>query len=480
MNKVSKCCLIVAAVVIGLILLAFLMVNLYVQSASMQTRIEQHLQQQIGLPVKIARTSFTPWGGLQISGITVAESSGGLNLLTIKSFSAHVKWWPLLHRKVIVTQAVVNAPRLTWQQNDKGAWELPAYNQSAPTTTSPLANQKPAKQKPATSPHHPATAPRKNLPHSKPPAASHSFIVQIKEFQIRHGDFAFLDRKGNTIARLAGVTALIPKASAEQVSGTIISRKTSIADTVFPENLTTEFSWKNHTLKFKNISAELANGDLAGKFQIEPEAKSAPFQAVLNCQNVDVNRLIEEAGGTHDQVHGILSASLQLSGAIRNRKAITGSGYLQIANGEIEQYPLFQIIGQALHIDELVQLNLKKATANFQIHGEKIWINPLLLESQNLKITAKGTVGFNEHLDLKAKLFIAKKIYRRLPHFIKNNFAKIPNSNEHMIAFDVTGTLQDPRTNLGQHMLGNKLLKEGKSLMHMLFGHPKIEKQGKP
>ena len=57
---------------------AFLLgVNLYVQSQGTQAKIQQELSRRLGTSLRIRNMSLTPWGGLELSGITIAQSSSG-------------------------------------------------------------------------------------------------------------------------------------------------------------------------------------------------------------------------------------------------------------------------------------------------------------------------------------------------------------------------------------------------------------------
>ena len=55
----------------------FLALNLYVQSQGTQARIQQELRQRFGATLKIGRISVTPWSGLKLSEITIAQGTTG-------------------------------------------------------------------------------------------------------------------------------------------------------------------------------------------------------------------------------------------------------------------------------------------------------------------------------------------------------------------------------------------------------------------
>ena len=79
---------------IGLGAVVLLGVNLYVQSQGAQGKIQQELTRSLGVPLKIRSMSVTPWGGLELSGITIPQTvsvgpkafPGGKNIPAARSF----------------------------------------------------------------------------------------------------------------------------------------------------------------------------------------------------------------------------------------------------------------------------------------------------------------------------------------------------------------------------------------------------------
>ena len=478
MNKVGKGCLIAAGVVTGGVAALFLALNMYVQSPTTQEALVQRLSDVIGLPVKIERTSFTPWSGLQMSGVSVANATDDSQFLTVQNFNASIAWLPLLQRKFVVSEAVIDTPHLVWQQNKNAAWELPTENQPEKIEPQPKpavsgSSQLAATPEPTASSEivKPESEPQKSG--GEPIGKQIALDLQVHEFHIVNGDCQFLDRKGRPLVTMSGVDVKVPTASAQHVEGTIFFQESSIRDRVHPEHLRGNFTWNDGVLEFHSITADLANGQLSGAFRIEPEQPTVPYSATFEFANVDLDQLITDAGGPVDQIYGSLSGNLALHGETRDRASTTGSGQIVIANGEVRQYPLFQMVGRALRIDELVHLELQTATARFHIADEKIWIDALNLESKNLQIAAKGTAGFDGKLHLKATLTIDDTIYNRLPRFVKESFSAAPVANRHLLKFVITGTTENPRTDLGEKVIGRKLIREGRDLLHMLFGKPK-------
>src|SRR5438045_9049891 len=92
---------------IGLGAVVLLGVNLYVQSQGAQAKIQQELTRSLGVPLKIRSMSVTPWGGLELSGITIPQivSVGPTTFLQARTFRLRVRFLCLCSRR-LVSQAV--------------------------------------------------------------------------------------------------------------------------------------------------------------------------------------------------------------------------------------------------------------------------------------------------------------------------------------------------------------------------------------
>src|ERR1700757_5446489 len=74
-KKLRRIALIALGVVIGLGAVLLIGVNLYVQSQGAQAKIQQELSRRLGTRLEIRSMSVTPWGGLQLSGIKIPQTS---------------------------------------------------------------------------------------------------------------------------------------------------------------------------------------------------------------------------------------------------------------------------------------------------------------------------------------------------------------------------------------------------------------------
>lgn len=126
MRKLLKGFLVAAGVLLALAALGVLAINLYVQSAGTQKRIESALSSGLKVPVHLTSTIMTPWSGLNASGITVPQTppTPG-NFLDAAGFAAHFNWMALFEHRLDAGEVSLDEPRVSWFQSPDGRWELP-------------------------------------------------------------------------------------------------------------------------------------------------------------------------------------------------------------------------------------------------------------------------------------------------------------------------------------------------------------------
>src|SRR6267378_3989337 len=134
MQKLGRLALVL---IVGLSIFAaavFLALNLYVQSKGTQARIEQELRHRFGSALKIGRISVTPWSGLKLSDITIAQGTTGssANFLEAKDFGLRVAFFSIFSRKLVIKEVTLVNPNVVWPQNAEGKWRLPDLRPEAP------------------------------------------------------------------------------------------------------------------------------------------------------------------------------------------------------------------------------------------------------------------------------------------------------------------------------------------------------------
>src|SRR5437773_2180171 len=485
MRKLRRITLIAFAAVIALGAILLLGVNLYVQSQGTQAKIQQELSRRLGTSLRIRNMSLTPWGGLELSGITIAQSSlgGPRNFLEAKTSRLRVRLLSLFSKRLVIKEVALVKPTVVWPQNAEGKWRLPGSQeaQSPPISTqsaatvghldtenSPITTN-PVPVVPATSTN--VSPPAEDALHNKPPRREPGFAVapEVRRISIKNGTFSFLDRKGALLASFKGLDFRTNIRSASALHGDAQVAQISLRDRFFLEQLRSPLRYEPDVLELSKISARAANGEINGYFGMQPEAEDSPFMTSVNFRNVLADQIVENAGGPKGMVKGELEGSFQASGKTADPNALVGSGEIFLRDGRVQQYSLLVLLGQILQIEELQELHLEQAEAKYHLSPGLITIDELILRSPNIRLTASGTVAFDGGLNLDSRLAINDKIRGQLFKAIRANFQPINEPGYAAIDFHVGGTIDRPSTNLMDRLVGRDL----SSMLNSLLGGKK-------
>ena len=287
----------------------------------------------------------------------------------------------------------------------------------------------------------------------KPP----SIVPQIERVNMKRGNFTFLDRAGRLVGDFEGVDFRSTLRSASRVSGSAKIGKLSLRDRFFLNRLESPFTYEPDVLELSKISAQAGDGEITGHFAMQPEAEDSPFTVALSFRSVQADRIVIDAGGPAGVIRGKLEGNFEASGKTAEPEALTGRGEILLRDGQVQQYSLLVALGQLLQIEELTQLQLQQAEAKYHITPGLITIEELVLRSPNIRLSANGTITFDGKLNLDSQLAINEKIRGQLFKIIRDNFVATGEQGYYALAFQVSGTVDRPKTNLMDRLVGRGL-----------------------
>ena len=483
MQKLLRLILVVLGALIALAAILLVGVNLYVQSQGAQAKIQQELSRSLGVPLKIRSMSVTPWGGLELSGITIPQTSsvGSKHFLEAKTFQLRVRFVSLFSRRLVIKEVSLVRPRVIWPQDTEGKWHLPRA-QKTPSRAVPT-KQAQASSQPGTdgnvqtnaSPPITLTTKASSSPKvrgsGEPRGQEPSLTVapEVRRVSVKDGDFIFLDQAGRLIASFTGVDFRTNIRSALAFHGDAMVTRISLRDRFFLDQLHSPLRYEPDVLELSKISARVAKGEVDGYFAIQPEAEDSPFTTNVNFHDVLADQIVENAGGPKGIVKGKLEGNFQASGKTSNPEALTGKGEIFLRDGRVQQYKLLVLLGQILQIEELQELQLEQAEAKYHLNPGLVTVDELILRSPNVWLTASGTVAFDGTLQLNSRLAINDRIRGQLFKAIRDNFRPIDEPGYSAIEFQVGGTVERPSTNLVEQLVGRDI----SSMLNSFFGGKK-------
>jgi type II secretion system protein N len=481
----SRLLLIALGLVVGVALLILIGVNMYVQSRGTQARIQQELSQRLGTALLVQRISVTPWSGLKLTGITIPQSQPGVSpdFLKAKTFRLRIRFSSLFAKQLVIKEISLINPEIVWAQNADGKWRLPSRPPEPDIVPLPEKNTVAAPPAPA------ATVENKvekvGPPPSIPPAVSTPaetkaapFTPEVQRVNVVSARFRFLDEKLQSVATFEDVDFHSNFRTATDLQGNITIAKTSLRDRFFLQQLQSPLRYDSNELDFSQITARAGEGEISGRFTIQPQSEDSPFTVRVKFHDVQADRIITEAGGTLGTVTGKLEGFLDASGKTADPDALTGTGEIILHDGQVRQYSLLVALGQLLQIQELQQLRLDEAQVKYHINPGVVTIDQLVFRSENIRLSATGTVSFDGKLQLESQLAVNEKMRSQLFRAIRENFKPIDDPGYTAVSFQVSGTVGRPKTNLMDKLIGRDLKDLG-SVINGLIGGGKSEKKKK-
>jgi type II secretion system protein N len=485
--------LITFGTVIALGAIVLIGVNLYVQSQATQAKIQQELSQRLGTPIQIHRISVTPWGGLKLSGITIAQKSaaGSSHFLEARTFRLRVRFLSLFSKRLVIKEVSLVNPNVVWPQDAAGKWRLPGSREEETPAVSadqtPRISEVPTGTAPAilaASPSPvftpvPLALPAKGAMAKSPRrGAGLAVAPEVQRVNIKGGNFSFLDHAGNVVGTFAGVNFRSSMRNGLALRGNTKVAKISVRDRFFLEQLQSPLRYEPNVLELSKMSARAGNGEISGQFAMQPEAEDSPFTASVTFRNVQADQIVTDAGGPKGMVQGRLEGTFEASGKTADPDALIGKGEIFLRDGRVQQYSLLVAIGQILQIEELLELRLEQAEAKYHISPGLVTIDELIFRSPNIRLSASGTVTFDGKLKLDSQLAINEKIRGQLFKAIRDNFQPISEPGYFALNFQVGGSIDRPKTNLMDKLVGRDLKDLG-NVINSLFGGGKKERPKK-
>lgn len=478
MRKLGRFGLILLAGLSILAAIVLLGMNLYVQSQGTQERIQQELRQRLGTTFNVRRISVTPWAGLKLSGITIPQGPNGSpgNFLEAKSFGLRIRLQSLFSRRLVIREVSLVDPKVVWLQNAAGKWRLPGAadkESDRPQSESTVVAE--ASLPPRPEPPLPST-PRAQTTAVEPAKENRVFVPEVRRVNLRGGSFRFLDRSGNLLAAFENVRFRSNVRNAVALHGAASVEKISLRDRFFLEQLRSPLRYEPSELEFSQILANAGGGEMMGRFSMQPQTEDSPFMVEIKFRNVQADRIVAEAGGPGGVLEGKLEGSLQATGKTADPKALVGSGEIHLRDGQVRQYSLLVALGQILQIEELTQLHLDQAEAKYHITPGVVTVDELLLRSPNIHLSATGTISFAGKLHLDSRLAIDEKIRGQLFKPIRANFQPTDEPGYFAVDFQVSGSVDRPKSNLLDKVVGRDLKDFVNSLWRGKGERPKKKK----
>lgn len=452
MSKCTRICLTAVGILAVPVVCAVLAFNLHLQSPAMQERLRQGAMETIGLPLTVRSAIYTPWDGIRLRGLVVPDTENErVNFLEASEFQIVFRLIPLLHREFVVSKLQLKEAVLTWRQNNEGRWKVPRE----PSNAVPL---------PAATPAPPDE-----------PSPTLGFGIRVESLSVLRSRILFENRDGWPLLDADGITATAELTAEGDARGEARVPEAVLAGLVVATGLSSSFTLQDGQLILPDIRGDVSGGRLDGRGTVATGKDGSPYEWSLRLEDFDLAQLRLPSKLSANRLEGRLAASLDVSGRNAPKRQVGGTGRLEITSGRLVPSPYLQELGRVLDIRELRGMDLREAFADLRIDNDIVHLDPLWLRAEGLAVELKGTVTRGGNLDLAGRLLLSPQSAARVEKQTGRELAPAGTSalpDYRALDFTVTGSLQDPKSDLVKRLLGGGVGGRFGELLLNLLGAP--------
>jgi type II secretion system protein N len=306
-----------------------------------------------------------------------------------------------------------------------------------------------------------------------------AFQPEVERVNLAGGRFLFLDQKLKNVAMFDEVRFRSNFRTANDLRGNIGIGKIALRDRFFLQEFQSPMRYTPDELDFSQITARAGGGEVTGRFILLPQTEDSPFTVSVRFHDVQADKIVSEAGGNAGMITGRLEGQLDAAGTTADQNALTGTGEIILRDGQVRQYSLLVALGQLLQIQELQQLHLDQAQVKYHISPGVVTIDELILRSENIRLSATGTVSFDGKLHLESQLAVNEKMRSQLFRAIRENFKPTDEPEYSGVSFQISGTVGRPKTNLMDKLIGQDLKDLSSVISGLIGGGKKSDKAKK-
>lgn len=208
-------------------------------------------------------------------------------------------------------------------------------------------------------------------------------------------------------------------------------------------------------LSLQEFTAQCGGGRIAGAGGVT-FGEQVRFDVGLSVEGVDLGKMSQELPAL--RVSGLADGRLQMEGVAQQQQTWVGGGDLTVTDGMFKGLGVLQMLGQIFQVPELAQLRARRAHSKIRIADKQVSLEGLAIDAGEIQLTAPGRVDFKRALSLQAQISLPEQMIRgKALQLFDKRFSAVDGAGRRSLAFQVTGTLDKPQTDLLEKLVGDNL-----------------------
>ena len=396
--------------IVGTGLLGLVFGNLFLATPLGRGWLAKKISGAMRMPVTVGGASYTPWGGVRVKDLSVAQAVAARSIVTdpffsAASFEADVRLFSLLRDEVVIDRLVCESPTISMVRGE----EAPAAPGDRGTAGAPR------EEKQAGATQGEATGESQDSVGGQSPSATASSPARVAErtkrrkvvvgeLEVRGGSVRVSSFEGDEVIRVEGLAFTFDLRSGGDV-GQARFDQALFFGAVKVSQFSSPVEIRGRQVKFSAVDARCAGGALGGELVIQRQRHHIPFSAKLTAMGLEVANLLEDVAA-----FGVRSAKIggkvELRGTVQSPRSMQGVGEVRVESARLDTAPEFEKLRSATEADAGGSVTADPAEAKFAIRGGVLGIQEASFGAGKLLVKSLGGVRFDGVLNVATRVYI--------------------------------------------------------------------------
>jgi hypothetical protein len=280
-------------------------------------------------------------------------------------------------------------------------------------------------------------------------------LGMAKQVTVSNAAVDWMKSNGSVRTQIEGAELRYVETAPGEGSGELSAQRMMWQELLAVNEVSARLNLKAEVLTLKEFTAQCGGGKVAGDGGVN-FGEQLRFGVRLSADNVDLGKMSLELPSL--RISGLADGRLQMEGLAQAQQTWVGAGELTVANGMFKGLGVLQMLGQVLQVQELAQLNARKAHSKIRIADKKVSLEDLSIDAGDIQLTAPGVVDFKRALSLNARISLPEQMIRgKAAQLFDKRFSALDGAGRRSLEFRVTGTLDKPQTDLLEKLVGDNL-----------------------
>jgi hypothetical protein len=167
----------------------------------------------------------------------------------------------------------------------------------------------------------------------------------------------------------------------------------------------------------------------------------------IDVENASVSEYLKDISPNRSSIVGLLSGNAIFTAEVNTTGSLAGRGNFNIEKTEFLQFPLFDNLADLTGMMKFREASFSRIQGHFFVENRVIYFPEINFDNPFVKMTASGTVGFDETLNLEMRLSYFESLAPKTP-WLGKMLSAVDRLVGSTFSYSITGTLKKPEIKL--------------------------------